>query len=473
MKLIVGLASFSALFALLGATCLKEWDFTLAFSENMLNEAIDRVVYNKLRTYILPPFEKEEVEMETDELREINKASIEGLKIERLLLRSTEAQNHEGKIDVTFSEGQLNVTKEIDVFQLPNPIVKEAKVLPFEGKTMTFRVTVTSYKIGLENTDGDEYSLSLEIVGDDAIVGELVWDIGMVSYTDLVRTAITEKMKRTLKDGNLFNLGTFQVPKRHGGQSLVKDIFPEQIRFAFAYDPEGRSVLAALGSNDKDHVPPEKAFSWATDELLPVGDLAMTISGEIFMESLKPTIAPNLHISPDDLVSHGCNGGSSTLQLSHRKNKVFDGADLVSMTMSTYAQNELKIDMNLWKHVSPGIDVDIYVRVKVALTYNHNTRQFDVTQTYQGHHEKYHKDWWVVILEWITLGIAKLVTTIIESIANQRIAQALASTLNFNPDNGGIPINIDGVVGEVVDRMRVDSVMWHEGNFVFPFKIYW
>jgi len=333
---------------------------------------------------------------------------------------------------------------------------------------------VTSYKIGLQNTEGDEYRISLEIIGDDAIVGALEWDLGLVNYIEMIRHALTEKLRRTLGDRSKFNLGTFQLPKRNHGRSIVKDLFPEQIRFAYVHDPRGNSVLAALGSSDINHVPPQNALHWNTYELLPAGDLAMTVSGEKFMESMKPAIAIHLNIPTAALVHDGCSAdGHSSLALRNRINDFHGTIDLKGMEMTMYGQNELELKVNMWDTTTPGMSVDIYVTVRVELIYNHETKQFDVTKTYQHHSTVHHRELWVVILEIITLGIGRLVTMIIEIIANGEINRGMRNVLNFDPAHGGLPTNIGGVMGEVVDRMQVYTPRWNRGNFLFPFNINW
>ena len=137
-----------------------------------------------------------------------------------------------------------------------------------------------------------------------------------------------------------------------------------------------------------------------------------------------------------------------------------------------YGRNELNMQANLFDHVmGHAMTVDIHVNFRVALTYNQNTKRFDITKTHQSHHNTYHKEWYVIVLEIVTLGIFSIVTEVIKLVANSLINDKMQEGFDFNSENGGLPINIGGVVGEVFDNMNIGKPFFYNNNFVFPFTI--
>ena len=54
-------------------------------------------------------------------------------------------------------------------------------------------------------------------------------------------------------------------------------------------------------------------------------------------------------------------------------------------------KNEINVDLQLFDTVSPGITVDIYVTIKLALNYDHNKKGFAIKKTHDSHREEYHR----------------------------------------------------------------------------------
>lgn len=450
---------------------LKGWDFSIAITEGMLNTAMERMVDRHLVRNTLPRYEESAVELDTPYMKQKNTVGISGLKIGKLRLYAV-PENNNGRLEVTFAAGKLYVQKEIEfkMPNVPNPPAQGMFQKQLNGVTLQVNVQLRAYKLNLRNQSGNKYDIQLEIVGRDAIVGSLMWNLGMVSYIGLIREGLTEKLKETLSDKSKFDLGTFDVPKRTTGRSIVKELFPEQLRFAVIYNPSG-SIITAFGSSNSNLIIQENAFNWNKAQLLPRGHIAATIASEKIMQSLVPAIRDN--IPKDTAIDVISSGGQHYLKLRHRVNDVWQSTDIKSLTLKTYSRNEMEIKMNLFDHVSKGITVDIYITVRMSLLYNRNNKEFQAYKTYQSHHTDYHKDWWIVLLEVLTLGITSLVVEIIKIIANGEIANAISGTFNFSPAHGGLPLNVGGVLGEVINSMSVHQPFWNNGNFVIPFDVNW
>lgn len=305
----------------------------------------------------------------------------------------------------------------------------------------------------------------------DDILGELGWTLDKTS-TQAARKALSEKMKRELRLKKNINLGSFDLPKRdQTDASLVKDLFPKRIRFAFSYDRNGNSVLAALATTSTSSSN-EGSFNWGVNELIPKGrGAAIAISGAKLMQSLKPVIAKQLSIPEWSLgFSDSC---PSKIYLKSRRNDFHGTADLKNLLLTMYGVNELHFKLKMFDHVSPGITVDIFITVRLRLVFNNKVKRFDVTKSNHTHETQFYREWWVWLLEIATLGIGRIVTEIITFVANGVIRNGLKDALDFDPRNGGMPLNIGGVLGEVFDRMSVQSVSWYDSNLMFPFDIKW
>lgn len=454
--------------ALAEENCLNGWDFTVAMTEKKFNEALERVVDKFISDHTLATFEKKKVEVDSPYLKITNVVRLDGLKISELQLIAVEGEEQTGKLKVTFSTGKVFVEKQMSV---PGQKVPAIPVSDFSmsDKSIEFKVKVTAYKIVLEDTGNDHYSIKLEIVRGDAIVGALEFDMGMVSYIGDMRQALSEKLRNELHQGKEFDLGSFDLPKRNVNQSsLIKDLFPKVIRFTFVFAPNGKSVLAALGTAS-DSSTQEGAFTWRTQKLVHDSNSAITISGKKMMSTIVPLVVKDLKLPASSLSVHGC----TEIKLKRQINDFKGKSDLKSLSMKQYGTNELETNLNMFNHVSSGITVDIYVTVRLRLVYNKETKQFDVTKSYQHHSTDYHKKWWVILLEVLSLGIGYLVTEIIKLVADDKICDQLSTALNFDPRNGGLPINIGGVMGEVFDHLVLGSPQFYHDNFFIPLHINW
>ena len=54
-------------------------------------------------------------------------------------------------------------------------------------------------------------------------------------------------------------------------------------------------------------------------------------------------------------------------------------------------KNEINVELQLFDTVSPGITVDIFVTIKLALNYDHNKKGFTIKKTHDSHREEYHR----------------------------------------------------------------------------------
>ena len=54
-------------------------------------------------------------------------------------------------------------------------------------------------------------------------------------------------------------------------------------------------------------------------------------------------------------------------------------------------KNEINVELQLFDTVSPGITVDIFVTIKLALNYDHNKKGFEIKKTHASHREEYHR----------------------------------------------------------------------------------
>lgn len=452
--------------------CLKGWDLSVALSEPELNRALHKVVSNFLLWHTLPTYNHKEDQTQPGQpwgMR--NSVKLQGLRILSLHLAAIPSKQQEGKLEVTFRAGSLQVSQEL-AFPSGQTLNKGSQNFNMKNQKVNFKVRVTAYKAKMKNQIGERFTLMLEIVEDDAILGSLGWTLKDNTQTKTVREALSEKMKRELKLTKNFDLGSFDLPKRNRGDtSMVKDLFPKTIRFAFTYAPFGKSVIAALATTGTSSTH-EGGFSWNVAELIPQGKgSAITISGAKLMRSLKPVIAKQLSISKNALgFKDTC---PSKIYLKWRINDFHGKTDLKSLSLEMYGGNELQTELKMFDHVSPGITVDIFITVRLRLDFNNRVKRFDVSKSHQHHNTKYYREWWVWMLEIITLGIARLVTEIITKMADDQIASGMRYALDFDPRKGGMPLNIGGVLGEVFDRMYVQSINFSNDNLVFPFDIKW
>lgn len=452
--------------------CLKGWDLSIALREPELNKALHKVVSRFLLSHSLPTYTHKEDQTQLGQpwgMR--NSVKLQGLKILSLQLAAIPYKQQEGKLEVTFRAGFLQVSEQL-AFPSGQTINKGSQIFNMKNQKVNFKVRVTAYKAKMKNKIGERFELMLEIVEDDAIMGTLGWTLKDNTQTKTVREALSEKMKRELKLKKNFDLGSFDLPKRNRGDtSMVKDLFPKTIRFAFTYAPFGKSVIAALATTGTSSTY-EGGFSWNVNELIPEGKgSAITVSGAKLMRSLKPVIAEQFSISENALgFRDSC---PSIIYLKWRVNDFHGKTDLKSLSMEMYGGNELQTKLKMFDHVSPGITVDIFITVRLRLDFNNKVKRFDVSKSHQHHHTKYYREWWVWMLEIITLGIARIVTEIITLIADGQIASGIRSALDFDPRKGGMPLNIGGVLGEVFDRMYVQSINFSNANLVFPFDIKW
>lgn len=467
LALLLAMKPISGLKTIKPISCLKSWDVVLALTEQKLNVALDKVVAKYIRNSVLSTLQMTGQETDIPGLGKLKRLyKLEGLKIDKLHLSVMPSREHVGKLAVTFSGGSLNIIMSYEMAGYQIPPTKEEHSL--QGKTLDFRVRVTAYKLALQNNGGSKYSIRLEIVEEDALMGNLAWNINFEEH-DIVRKALSAKIKNELSLGERFDLGSFDIPRRNPRQtSLVKDIFPKIIRFAFVHNKrsQGESALVALTTSATT----EGRFQWAIDEVLPHGRAAsITISGTSLMRSLRPVISKHLGIPMSNLnVRFSC---PSEMRLNSRINDFKKTTDLKNFILQIHGSNELQIKIDLFDHVSPGITVDIEIEVRLGLSYNNARKEFDIRRTFKGHSTEYDRDWWVILLEVVTLGIGRIVTLIIELISNIHIADAIRGHLNFHPGNGGLPTNVGGVLGEVVDNMHIQDVRFYRNNLVFSFEL--
>ena len=47
--------------------------------------------------------------------------------------------------------------------------------------------------------------------------------------------------------------------------------------------------------------------------------------------------------------------------------------------------------MQLFDTIAPGITVDVFVTIRLALTYDHSKKGFKIKKTHDSHREEYHR----------------------------------------------------------------------------------
>ena len=54
-------------------------------------------------------------------------------------------------------------------------------------------------------------------------------------------------------------------------------------------------------------------------------------------------------------------------------------------------KNEINVDIQLFDKISPGITVDVFVTIRLALIYDHSKKGFAIKKTHDSHREEYHR----------------------------------------------------------------------------------
>jgi len=465
MKFLVSLLAIS-LVSYAASSCLKGWDITLALRESKLNQAL-AVSTLLLSQYNIPPTNSPG-QLAMDPAAGWGKKTsinLHGFKINQLQLNAVEGQMHEAKLTVGFYAGTVRVSTELvkadgSSFGVPPSNVD----IPVAHTSVKFRVRVTAYQLNIGSTGGSRYSVTLEIVDDDAIIGTLDWNVPLMDVT-AVRGALTEMMKRELTQGSKLHLANFDLPS-----GFDKNLLPKKVRFATLYSANGQSVFGALVTTDQ--LPTEGGFNWKTTELLPAGKAAaLKISSNKFMTMMKPSIAAALSVPASKLSIRGIcpktielngeiGGWQSKTTLKEGKIQLLDGT------------NRVKVYVKLHAKVSDGITATVNINLELSISYDKNAHKFVIKIEKKDHNTKYHRKWWVVLLEVVSLGFGRIVTKIIENVADGVIKGTINSSLNIGPGTGTEIVNISGVMKEVFKNLAVGDLKFTGGNFLMDFTFF-
>eukprot|EP00493_Phyllostaurus_siculus_P021242 UN21568 len=74
---------------------------------------------------------------------------------------------------------------------------------PLGGKTVSFRARLTAYQLNIAEGADDNYKVDLEIIGDDAVVGDVdfLFKGALITDHETLRRGITSQVKSLLKLG--------------------------------------------------------------------------------------------------------------------------------------------------------------------------------------------------------------------------------------------------------------------------------
>eukprot|EP00493_Phyllostaurus_siculus_P021241 UN21567 len=86
---------------------------------------------------------------------------------------------------------------------------------------VSFRARVTAYQLHVAEGEYDEFKIVLEIIGDDAVVGDVdfLFKGALITDHETLRRGITSQVKSLLKLGNIHTLGNIKMPKLRPGFS--------------------------------------------------------------------------------------------------------------------------------------------------------------------------------------------------------------------------------------------------------------
>ena len=228
---------------------VKGWDFTVIIKENELNKILPKVFATRIFPNKLKTFEHVGKVTSLGQSWKTRSTFIfSNLVISELILRVREGQGKEGKLEVTFSSGQLRISKKLLGFEqnLP-PNVQDFSLI---NKTFKFRIKVVAHNIAKPADIQDIYSVKLELDDYNTFIGHVdIDDLSIFDATD-VADSLTVFIRQSLfPNTNQFELTTFTVPLKYPDQEEVaKNLFPRTIPLAWTFAPHGEAYITAVGT---------------------------------------------------------------------------------------------------------------------------------------------------------------------------------------------------------------------------------
>ena len=232
---------------------VKGWNFTVIIKEHELNKILPKVFAKRISPNKLQTFEH------------VGKVTFIGLSlwntqstfifsnlvISKLILRARDGLVKEGKLEVTFSSGQLKIsTTGMGLLGYKQNLPPNVQDFSLINKTFKFRIKVVAHNIAKPADIQDIYSVKLELDDYNTFIGHM--DIDDLSIFDAseVADSLTVLIRQCLfPDTNQFELTTFTVPlKNQAQEELAKILFPRAIPFTWTFVPHGESYITAVGT---------------------------------------------------------------------------------------------------------------------------------------------------------------------------------------------------------------------------------
>ena len=348
------------------------------------------------------------------------------------------------------------------------------------GKHMTIRTSVTTYRTTLVKERKERYSLHLVIKDSNAIVPSE--DNNGISFPqlngvmkDMLESSLTSIIKDILKAGNRYKLLEFDIPIPDPSKlSIVGEIIPKDIDYTFYYaGPNNRDnnfgmLFSPPNTNAKEG---DEFRRFNRYELVPHdADFTFQVDSQAIMAFIDRSISEQSMFRGHDNPLYVDNTCPASVKYDTNSGVNIESMSLRKFTVKRNSSSELEIYVNLYKsRIATGVDLEAWATVRITLEYDSLAKTFKPRVTYSHQDHKTHKTWWSHLINVLSLGWFHRIVDMLTDIG---VDGKIENALTVNLEGADMPLNVGGVVGDVVDRIHFSNAFIDDnGNFIFKLRI--